>query len=80
MTERQPTAKREAPLPMHEAQLLIEDAARRMGQWPNAVPNEHQIELSKAISLKRIADAVAGDTYNSGIVHALFDLIARPYP
>lgn len=62
------------PGPMHEAQLLIEPAARRMGYDPDKPPSEHQIELSKAISLKRLADAVAGDEHNSGIFHAIFDM------
>lgn len=37
---------------------------------------EHAI-ASIAMSLKRIADAVAGDSRNSGIVHALFDMTRR---
>lgn len=52
-----------------EAVSLIADAKH---------PCESEIAHSIAISLKRIADAVAGDERNSGIVHALFDLIARP--
>lgn len=39
---------------------------------------DRDCQLSIAISLKRIAGAVCGDDKNSGIIHALFDLIARP--
>lgn len=37
-------------------------------------PGEHEIELSKAISLKRIADALWGDDRNSGIIRLLADI------
>lgn len=65
--------------PMHEAQLLLEGAARRLANYPDRTPSEQQVELSKAISLRRIADAIAGDEHNSGIFHAILDM-ARDRP
>jgi hypothetical protein len=55
----------------HEAQFKIEGEARRIALHLDQVPSEHQIELSKAISLKRIADALHG----GHSVYGLNDLV-----
>lgn len=64
------------------------ERAERIGLEPGAVMDnggnrdafESEIEHSKAISLKRIADAICGDDRNSGIFHAIFDIASRSAP
>lgn len=65
----------------HPAWDEIEPSARVDGGPSYARPGEHEIELSKAISLKRIADAL--DLSNDeGIAHtiwtiAMHNIVAR---
>jgi hypothetical protein len=40
-------------------------------------PPDLRIQISIAISLKRIADAICGDTMNSGLKDLAFDLAER---
>lgn len=44
----------------HPAWDRIEPEAQGLARHHDIIPGEHAIELSKAISLKRIADALAG--------------------
>jgi hypothetical protein len=50
-----------APWPLEPDARLADREAR------NAAPGEHEIELSKAVSLKRIADALTGGTLPDGL-------------
>lgn len=43
---------------LHPAWERIEAEARELARHHEMIPGEHAIELSKAISLKRIADAI----------------------
>jgi hypothetical protein len=50
-----------APEPSdHPAWCLIEPAVVQNGNRRQYAPGQHEIELSKAISLKRIADHLSG--------------------
>ena len=42
---------------LHPAWERVEPEARELARHHEMIPGEHAIELSKAISLKRIADA-----------------------
>ena len=48
----------------HPAWERIEPEARELARHHDIIPGEHAIELSKAISLKRIADALSGQGEN----------------
>jgi hypothetical protein len=51
----------------HPAHLLVEKGSQAACAYVTNPPGEHQIELSKAISLKRIADVLQGDELNTGM-------------
>lgn len=48
----------------HPAWAKIEPDVLSLARFPDSEPGEHAIELSKAISLKRIADALSGQGEN----------------
>lgn len=50
----------------HPSWKMIESAALEIGGKSSIRPRELEIELSKAISLKRIADVLEGATGNDG--------------
>jgi hypothetical protein len=61
--------------PEHPAWQKLEpmESAARAASRP---PGEYAIELSKAISLKRIADVLAGNDKNSGLIHVALDALS----
>lgn len=55
----------------------LEDRLETHVVRPGIMPEAVDIQLSIAISLKRIADVLQGDEHSAGIKHALFDIAER---
>ena len=58
-------------MPDHPAWERVEPEARELARHHEMIPGEHAIELSKAISLKRLADAIEGIDSEWRLVNAM---------
>lgn len=63
----------------HPAWDRIEPEARELARHHETIPGEHAIELSKAISLKRIADHLGGMRLSLMRLSGSDDLMGSPF-
>lgn len=63
----------------HPAWAKIEPEALSLARFPDSEPGEHAIELSKAISLKRIADHLGGMRLSLMRLSGSDDLMGSPF-